>query len=98
MNLFLYKETHFFAFIQFSSLLAQLCYLVAHPVGIRKHLSSLFLYFLLLFIHLGEDLELLIHDTDQELIDCISPCCQIGGKYTSTSPHMIGFTGVLKLL
>ena len=33
MNLFLYKETHFFAFIQFSSLLAQLCYLVAHPVG-----------------------------------------------------------------
>src|SRR6266702_2001805 len=33
MNLFLYKETHFFGFIQFSSLLAQLCYLVAHPVG-----------------------------------------------------------------
>src|SRR6266568_2524074 len=33
MNLFLYKETHFFAFIQFSSLFAQLCYLVAHPVG-----------------------------------------------------------------
>src|SRR6266568_115280 len=34
MNLFLYKETHFFGFIQFSSLLAQLCYLVAHPVGV----------------------------------------------------------------
>ena len=34
MNLFLYKETHFFAFIQFSSLFAQLCYLVAHPVGL----------------------------------------------------------------
>ena len=36
MNLFLYKETHFFGFIQFSSLLAQLCYLVAHPVGIGR--------------------------------------------------------------
>jgi hypothetical protein len=33
MNLFLYKETHFFGFIQFSSLLAQLCDLVAHIVG-----------------------------------------------------------------
>ena len=34
MNLFLFKETHFFGFIQFFSLFAQLCYLVAHPVGI----------------------------------------------------------------
>ncbi|MGB8346974.1 MAG: hypothetical protein WCD86_18950, partial [Ktedonobacteraceae bacterium] len=33
MNLFLFKETHFFGFIQFFSLFAQLCYLVAHPVG-----------------------------------------------------------------
>jgi hypothetical protein len=33
LNLFLYKETHFFGFIQFSSLLAQLCNLVAHTVG-----------------------------------------------------------------
>jgi len=33
MNLFLYKETHFFGFIQFPSLLAQLCNLVAHTVG-----------------------------------------------------------------
>ena len=33
MNLFPYKETHFFNFIQFPSLIAQLCDLVAHPVG-----------------------------------------------------------------
>ena len=33
MNLFPYKETHFFHFIQFPSLRAQLCNLVAHPVG-----------------------------------------------------------------
>src|SRR5258706_5176351 len=33
MNLFPYKETHFFQFIQFSSLLAPLCNLVAHIVG-----------------------------------------------------------------
>ena len=33
MNLFPYKETHFFNFIQFPSLIAQLCNLVAHPVG-----------------------------------------------------------------
>ncbi len=36
MNLFSYKETHFFHFIQFSSLIAQLCNLVAHPVGKRQ--------------------------------------------------------------
>ena len=35
MNCFPYKETHFFDFIQFSSFLAQLCNLVAHPVGIE---------------------------------------------------------------
>ncbi len=33
MNCFPYKETHFFDFIQFPSFLAQLCILVAHPVG-----------------------------------------------------------------
>ncbi len=43
MNLFLYKETHFFGFIQFSSLLAQLCYLVAHPVGLRHSAATLLL-------------------------------------------------------
>ena len=53
MNLFLYKETHFFAFIQFSSLFAQLCYLVAHPVGYAfprelamKHITVRFLSWL----------------------------------------------------
>jgi hypothetical protein len=35
MNLFPYKETHFFHFIQFSNLIAQLCNLVAHPVGVE---------------------------------------------------------------
>ena len=30
MNLFPYKETHFFNFIDFPSLIAQLCNLVAH--------------------------------------------------------------------
>ncbi len=33
MNCFPYKETHFFDFIQFPSFIAQLCNLVAHPVG-----------------------------------------------------------------
>jgi len=33
MNYFPYKETHFFDFIQFPSFVAQLCNLVAHPVG-----------------------------------------------------------------
>ena len=33
MNCFPYKETHFFDFIQFPSCIAQLCNLVAHPVG-----------------------------------------------------------------
>src|SRR5216683_1008158 len=33
MNLFPYKETYFFGFIQFPSFIAQLCNLVAHPVG-----------------------------------------------------------------
>ena len=33
MNCFPYKETHFFDFIQFLSCIAQLCNLVAHPVG-----------------------------------------------------------------
>ena len=33
MNCFPYKETHFFAFIQFSLCIAQLCNLVAHLVG-----------------------------------------------------------------
>ncbi len=33
INLFPYKETHFFDFIQFPSFIAQLCNLVAHPVG-----------------------------------------------------------------
>lgn len=35
MNCFPYKETHFFDFIQFPSFFAQLCHLVAHPVGLR---------------------------------------------------------------
>ena len=34
MNCFPYKETHFFDFIQFPSCIAQLCNLVAHPVGV----------------------------------------------------------------
>ena len=34
IDVFPSKETHFFGFIQFPSLLAQLCILVAHPVGI----------------------------------------------------------------
>src|SRR2546423_9432183 len=33
IHLFPYKETHFFGFIQFLSCIAQLCNLVAHPVG-----------------------------------------------------------------
>src|SRR6266702_1229901 len=33
LNCFPYKETHFFDFIQFPSCIAQLCTLVAHPVG-----------------------------------------------------------------
>ena len=36
MNLFPYKETHFFNFIQFPSFIAQLCNLVAHPVGFAE--------------------------------------------------------------
>ncbi len=36
MNCFPYKETHFFDFIQFPSFIAQLCNLVAHPVGERR--------------------------------------------------------------
>lgn len=36
MNCFPYKETHFFDFIQFLSFIAQLCNLVAHPVGTCK--------------------------------------------------------------
>ena len=40
MNLFPYKETHFFNFIQFPSFIAQLCNLVAHPVGTRKLITQ----------------------------------------------------------
>src|SRR5712691_124170 len=36
IDVFPSKETHFFGFIQFPSLLAQLCNLVAHPVGVRR--------------------------------------------------------------
>jgi hypothetical protein len=42
MNCFPYKETHFFDFIQFPSFLAQLCILVAHPVG--KSFAEIFSY------------------------------------------------------
>ena len=41
MNLFPYKETHFFNFIQFPSFIAQLCNLVAHPVGTTFPISLL---------------------------------------------------------
>jgi len=40
MNYFPYKETHFFDFIQFPSFVAQLCNLVAHPVGVAAPSSS----------------------------------------------------------
>jgi hypothetical protein len=42
MNCFPYKETHFFDFIQFPSCIAQLCHLVAHPVGAEKAVGSRF--------------------------------------------------------
>ncbi len=44
INLFPYKETHFFGFIQFPSFLAQLGHLVAHHVGswhTRDEISSI---------------------------------------------------------
>lgn len=40
MNLFPYKETHFFNFIQFPSFIAQLCNLVAHPVGLAHGMRN----------------------------------------------------------
>lgn len=42
IHLFPYKETHFFGFSQFPSCIAQLCNLVAHPVGnIQQNYLSL---------------------------------------------------------
>src|SRR6266852_294576 len=40
INLFPYKETHFFGFIQFPSFIAQLCNLVAHPVGLSLQVGK----------------------------------------------------------